>query len=91
MVLTQPGVYSRRGLRLWMRKPVCVRTHSARAAGFRSLNIDLIYGLPKQNNAGFGRTLDTVIAARPDRLAIYSYAHLPALFKPQKNRLARPV
>lgn len=58
---------------------------AARAAGFRSLNIDLIYGLPKQNNAGFGRTLDTVIAARPDRLAIYSYAHLPALFKPQKH------
>jgi oxygen-independent coproporphyrinogen-3 oxidase len=58
---------------------------AARAAGFRSLNIDLIYGLPKQTVQGFARTLDTVIAARPDRLAIYSYAHLPALFKPQKR------
>lgn len=58
---------------------------AARDAGFRSLNIDLIYGLPKQNAEGFARTLDTVIAARPDRLAIYSYAHLPHMFKPQKR------
>jgi oxygen-independent coproporphyrinogen-3 oxidase len=58
---------------------------AARAAGFGSLNIDLIYGLPKQNHDGFARTLDTVIAARPDRLAIYSYAHLPHMFKPQKR------
>lgn len=58
---------------------------AARDAGFRSLNIDLIYGLPRQNLAGFARTLDTVIAARPDRLAIYSYAHLPHMFKPQKR------
>jgi len=58
---------------------------ACREAGFRSVNIDLIYGLPKQNLAGFGRTLDTVIAARPDRLAIYSYAHLPELFKPQRQ------
>lgn len=58
---------------------------AARAAGFGSLNIDLIYGLPKQNAEGFARTLDTVIATRPDRLAIYSYAHLPHMFKPQKR------
>jgi oxygen-independent coproporphyrinogen-3 oxidase len=58
---------------------------ACRASGFRSVNIDLIYGLPEQNRAGFGRTLDTVIAARPDRLAIYSYAHLPQLFRPQKQ------
>ncbi len=58
---------------------------ACREAGFRSVNIDLIYGLPKQNLAGFGRTLDTVIAARPDRLAVYSYAHLPELFKPQRQ------
>lgn len=61
---------------------------AARAAGFGSLNIDLIYGLPKQNREGFARTLDIVIAARPDRLAIYSYAHLPHMFKPQKRILA---
>ena len=58
---------------------------ACREACFRSVNVDLIYGLPKQNLAGFGRTLDTVIAARPDRLAVYSYAHLPELFKPQRQ------
>ncbi len=52
---------------------------------FRSINIDLIYGLPGQNRAGFGRTLDTVLTARPDRLAIYSYAHLPQMFRAQKQ------
>ncbi|MBM5812909.1 MAG: oxygen-independent coproporphyrinogen III oxidase [Gammaproteobacteria bacterium] len=58
---------------------------ACRAHGFRSINIDLIYGLPKQTRAGFGRTLEAVIAARPDRLAVYSYAHLPELFKPQRQ------
>jgi oxygen-independent coproporphyrinogen III oxidase len=58
---------------------------ACRASGFRSVNVDLIYGLPAQNAAGFGRTLDTVIEARPDRLAVYSYAHLPDLFRPQKQ------
>jgi oxygen-independent coproporphyrinogen-3 oxidase len=56
-----------------------------RREGFRSINVDLIYGLPRQTAAGFARTLDTVLAARPDRLAIYGYAHLPELFKPQKH------
>lgn len=51
----------------------------------RSVNVDLIYGLPKQTAGVFSRTLDTVIAARPDRLAVYSYAHLPELFKPQRQ------
>ncbi len=58
---------------------------ACRANGFRSLNIDLIYGLPGQNLEGFGRTLDTVIDVRPSRLAVYSYAHLPELFRPQKQ------
>jgi oxygen-independent coproporphyrinogen-3 oxidase len=58
---------------------------AARSAGFRSVNIDLIYGLPAQNLEGFGRTLDTVLEIRPDRLAVYSYAHMPHLFKPQKQ------
>jgi len=52
---------------------------------FRSVNVDLIYGLPMQTPEGFAKTLDTVIAARPDRLAIYSYAHLPEFFKPQQK------
>ncbi len=56
-----------------------------RAHGFRSVNIDLIYGLPKQTIAGFERTLDIVLGARPERLAIYSYAHLPSMFKAQRH------
>ncbi len=57
---------------------------AARAAGFGSVSLDLIYGLPLQTVEGFGRTLDTVMDLRPDRLAIYSYAHLPNLFGAQK-------
>lgn len=56
-----------------------------RAAGWRSVNIDLIYGLPRQTRAGFERTLDTVLRIRPDRLAIYSYAHMPRMFKAQRQ------
>jgi oxygen-independent coproporphyrinogen-3 oxidase len=59
-----------------------------RRAGLRSVNVDLIYGLPKQTLEGFGRTLDTVVAARPDRLAVYGYAHLPELFKAQRQIVA---
>src|SRR5574341_519333 len=57
----------------------------ARAAGFRSVNVDLIYGLPKQTLDGFNRTLDRVIALDPDRIALYSYAHLPKVFMPQRR------
>jgi oxygen-independent coproporphyrinogen-3 oxidase len=58
---------------------------AARAAGFRSVSIDLIYGLPKQTPASMAATLDKVIAADPDRIAVYHYAHLPHLFKPQRR------
>ncbi|PKO84939.1 MAG: oxygen-independent coproporphyrinogen III oxidase [Betaproteobacteria bacterium HGW-Betaproteobacteria-11] len=58
---------------------------AAREAGFKSISVDLIYGLPKQNEASFERTLDTVIALDPDRLSIYNYAHLPSLAKPQRR------
>jgi oxygen-independent coproporphyrinogen-3 oxidase len=58
---------------------------TARECGFRSTSVDLIYGLPKQTLDGFAKTLDTVIAARPDRLAVYGYAHLPEVFKPQRR------
>ena len=58
---------------------------ACRDAGFRSVNIDLIYGLPKQTPEGFSRTLDHVLEIRPDRLAVYSYAHLPDLFRAQKQ------
>lgn len=58
---------------------------AARDAGFSSVNVDLIYGLPRQNLIGFNRTMERVIAASPDRIAIYNYAHLPARFKPQRR------
>ncbi len=57
----------------------------SRAAGFRSVNFDLIYGLPKQTLDSFNATLDKVIALDPDRIALYSYAHLPTIFKPQRR------
>ena len=58
---------------------------SAREFGFKSISIDLIYGLPKQNVISFNRTLDEVIKLSPDRLSIYNYAHLPGHFKPQRR------
>lgn len=58
---------------------------AARLHGLTSTNFDLIYGLPRQSESSFARTLDTVIGLRPERLAIYSYAHLPELFKVQRN------
>jgi len=58
---------------------------AARANGFSSVSLDLIYGLPRQNAESFSRTLDQVIALSPDRLSLYSYAHLPHLFKPQRR------
>lgn len=57
----------------------------SRAAGFGSINFDLIYGLPKQNLESFSKTLDQVIALSPDRIALYNYAHLPTRFKPQRR------
>jgi oxygen-independent coproporphyrinogen-3 oxidase len=50
--------------------------NAARACGFRSLNIDLIYGLPKQSVSSFADTVERVLELRPDRIALYSYAHL---------------
>ncbi|HUL91689.1 MAG TPA: oxygen-independent coproporphyrinogen III oxidase [Burkholderiales bacterium] len=58
---------------------------AARRNGFKSVNVDLIYGLPKQGVESFERTLETVLACDPDRIALYSYAHLPAVFKPQRR------
>ncbi len=58
----------------------------ARNNGFKSVSVDLIYGLPKQGVESFGRTLDLVVnELSPDRLSIYNYAHLPSLFKPQRR------
>ena len=57
----------------------------ARAAGFRSVSLDLIYGLPKQTLDSFDTTIDQVLGLDPDRIALYSYAHLPNRFKPQRS------
>ena len=61
---------------------------AAREIGFDSLNVDLIYGLPLQTPESFARTLVQVNALRPDRIALYAYAHLPARFKPQRRIIA---
>jgi oxygen-independent coproporphyrinogen-3 oxidase len=58
---------------------------AARRAGYQSINIDLIYGLPRQTPESFGATLGRVLDLRPHRLALYNYAHLPHLFKPQRR------
>ncbi len=58
---------------------------TARRVGFKSVNIDLIYGLPLQTANSFARTLDRIIDASPDRLSIFNYAHLPERFKPQRR------
>jgi oxygen-independent coproporphyrinogen-3 oxidase len=58
---------------------------SARQLGFESINVDLIYGLPQQTPESFDRTLAQVNELRPDRIALYAYAHLPERFKPQRR------
>ncbi|HOB67181.1 oxygen-independent coproporphyrinogen III oxidase, partial [Ottowia sp.] len=61
---------------------------AARRIGFESINADLIYGLPKQTPESFERTLAQVTELRPDRIALYAYAHLPERFKPQRRIIA---
>ena len=58
---------------------------AARVTGFGSVSMDLIYGLPKQNITGFDSTLEQVLELSPDRISLYSYAHLPGLFMPQRR------
>ncbi len=58
---------------------------AARKEGFRSISVDLMYGLPHQSVASFERTLDRIIEVDPDRLSIFNYAHLPERFMPQRR------
>jgi oxygen-independent coproporphyrinogen-3 oxidase len=58
---------------------------SARDEGFRSISIDLIYGLPLQSLESFSSTLDQILEVDPDRLSVFNYAHLPERFKPQRR------
>jgi oxygen-independent coproporphyrinogen-3 oxidase len=66
-------------------KQVFELTQAARDIGFESVNVDLIYGLPRQSPESFRRTLGTLAELRPDRVAVYGYAHLPERFKPQRR------
>ncbi|MFC1589100.1 oxygen-independent coproporphyrinogen III oxidase [Pseudomonadota bacterium] len=59
--------------------------NAARENNFQSINIDLMYGLPKQTLASFEKTIQATIDANPDRIAVYNYAHLPDMFKPQRR------
>jgi oxygen-independent coproporphyrinogen-3 oxidase len=61
---------------------------STRELKFDSINVDLIYGLPKQTPESFARTVRQIGELRPDRIALYAYAHLPQRFKPQRRILA---
>jgi len=58
---------------------------TARALGFRSLSVDLIYGLPRQSRTSFMHTLDRLLELSPERISLFNYAHLPDRFKPQRR------
>ncbi|NOT16367.1 MAG: oxygen-independent coproporphyrinogen III oxidase [Methylotenera sp.] len=58
---------------------------AARKLKFDSVNVDLIYGLPKQTPESFAQTLEKIVALKPERIALYAYAHLPERFKPQRR------
>ena len=59
--------------------------NAARAEGFLSVNVDLIYGLPFQTQDSFMQTLDKLLEEEPDRFSIFNYAHMPAMFPTQKR------
>ena len=59
--------------------------NTARESGFKSISVDLIYGLPLQTVNSFAETLDKIIDIAPDRISVFNYAHLPELFKPQRR------
>ncbi len=58
---------------------------AARRYEYDSINVDLIYGLPKQTPASFAQTLEKIVTLKPNRIALYAYAHLPERFKPQRR------
>ncbi|WP_455219054.1 oxygen-independent coproporphyrinogen III oxidase, partial [Kaarinaea lacus] len=59
--------------------------NGARELGYKSISVDLIYGLPFQSVSSFNTTLDRIIELSPDRLSVFNYAHLPEMFKPQRR------
>nr|MBP8237917.1 oxygen-independent coproporphyrinogen III oxidase [Pseudomonas sp.] len=70
--------------RLQSEEQIYALVAAAREAKFKSVSVDLIYGLPLQTVASFDVTLSKIIALRPDRIAAYSYAHLPELVRAQR-------
>jgi len=64
---------------------------AARREGFKSISVDLIYGLPLQSVASFARTVEDISAQSPDRISVFNYAHLPELFKTQRQIDARAL
>ncbi len=66
---------------------------SARELGFESINLDFLYGLPLQTEHTFSQTLDHIVTIKPDRIALYNYAHMPSIFKSQRalDRLKIPT
>ena len=71
--------------RMQATEQVFTLVEAARRLNFQSINVDLIYGLPRQTPESFDRTLALVTRLRPDRVALYAYAHLPERFKPQRR------
>lgn len=71
--------------RVQPRERVAALIEAARALGYASINVDLIHGLPRQTPASLARTVEQVAQLRPDRVALYAYAHLPQRFKPQRR------
>jgi oxygen-independent coproporphyrinogen III oxidase len=71
--------------RVQSRESVAELISVARALGFESTNVDLIYGLPRQTPESLKRTIAQVAELRPERIALYAYAHLPQRFKPQRR------
>ncbi len=63
----------------------------ARALGFRSLSVDLIYGLPRQTRGSFARTITRVLSFEPERISLFHYAHLPERFKSQRRIAAEDL
>lgn len=71
--------------RLQSRQITAATISAARQEGFKSISVDLIYGLPLQTTASFSQTVAQIIAESPDRLSVFNYAHLPQLFKTQRQ------
>ena len=71
--------------RIQPREVTLAALDAARQEGFKSISVDLIYGLPLQSRDSFARTLDEVVELAPDRLSVFNYAHLPHMFKTQRQ------